>query len=162
MDDETLDARRLEAANIIKIYMGWSAGAAFLPLPLLDIAAVTALQVKMVADLADTYDVPFSKNVVKTVIGGLLGGILPTALARGASSIVKAIPGVGSILGAITAPAFSTAATYAVGRVFQQHFEAGGNVLNFDPDAMRGYFRDEYDKAVADEKKKASTTKSAA
>ena len=159
--DETIEARRHEASSIIKTYMGWSAGAAFLPVPYLDLAAVTALQIKMVADLAAVYEVPFSRNVVKTIIAGLLGSVLPSTLARGLSSFIKAIPGIGTFLGVITAPAFSTASTYAVGKVFVQHFEAGGNVLNFDADAMREHFKHEFESAVAEDKK-ASTAKTAA
>lgn len=162
MDDATIDARRQEASHIIKIYMGWSAGAAFLPVPFLDLAAVTGLQVKMVADLAAVYDQPFSRNAVKSIIAGLLGSVVPSTLARGASSLVKAIPGVGSFLGAVTAPAFATASTYAIGKVFVQHFEAGGNILNFDADAMRSYFKDEFDSAVASEQTKKATEKAAA
>lgn len=148
--DEKVEARRHEASSIIKTYMGWSAGAAFLPLPYVDLAAVTAIQVKMVADLAAIYEVPFSRNAVKSIVAGLIGSTLPSALARGASSLIKAIPGVGTFLGAVTAPAFSTASTYAIGRVFVQHFEAGGNILNFDPEAMRDHFKAEFEAAPAD------------
>jgi uncharacterized protein (DUF697 family) len=149
---DTPETRRHEASTIIKTYMGWSAGAAFLPVPYVDLAAVTAVQVKMVADLAAVYNVPFSRNVVKSIIGGLLGSVLPATLAQGLSSLIKAIPGVGSFLGAITGPGFATASTYALGRIFVQHFEAGGNVLNFDPEAMREHFKHEFDQAVANGK----------
>ncbi|MDA0369726.1 MAG: DUF697 domain-containing protein [Proteobacteria bacterium] len=157
--DETVEARRDKASSIIKTYMGWSAGAAFLPLPYVDLAAVTAVQVKMVADLAAVYEVPFARNAVKSIVAGLIGSALPSALARGASSLIKAIPGVGTFLGAVTAPAFSSASTYAIGRIFVQHFEAGGNILNFDPDAMREHFKSEFDSASADDNAK---TKAAA
>ena len=150
--DETIEARRQEASRIIKTYMGWSAGAAIVPIPWFDLAAVTALQVKMVADLSEVYDIAFSKSVVKSIIGGLVGSVLPATLARGASSLIKAIPGVGSFLRVLTAPAFSTASTYAVGRVFMQHFEAGGNILNFDPDAMRAHFKEEFESAASNSK----------
>jgi len=155
--DNEVNDRRHEASSIIKTYMGWSAGAAFLPVPYVDLAAVTAVQVKMVADLAAVYDVPFSRNAVKSIVAGLVGSVLPSALARGASSFVKAIPGIGTFLGAVTAPAFSSASTYAIGRIFMQHFEAGGNVLNFDPDAMRDHFKAEFEGAVDDGKAKTKT-----
>jgi uncharacterized protein (DUF697 family) len=153
--DENVEDRRNEASSIIKTYMGWSAGAAFLPIPYVDLAAVSAIQVKMVADLAAIYDIPFSRNAVKSIIAGLIGSALPSALARGASSFIKAIPGVGTFLGTVTAPAFSSASTYAIGRVFVQHFEAGGNVLNFDPEAMRDHFKAEFDAAPAEDGAKA-------
>ncbi len=157
--DTSLENRRHEAQNIVNTYMGWSTGAAFLPVPWVDLAAVTAIQIKMVADLAEVYDVPFSKNVAKSIIAGLIGSVLPATLARGLSSVIKAIPGVGTFLGVITAPAFASASTYAVGRVFIQHFESGGNMLNFDPDAMRDYFKDEFEQG---KKQSGSSTSSKA
>ena len=143
-DDELRAARRAEAKSIVQTYMGWSAGASYLPLPIVDFAAVTLVQIKMVADLAEAYQVPFSRNIVKTIIAGLVGSALPMTVARGATSLVKSIPGVGTAVGLLGAPIFTTASTYAVGRVFIQHFEAGGNLLNFNPDAMRGYFQQEF------------------
>lgn len=159
MAEEVLAARRVEASSIVNTYMGWSAGASFIPLPFADLAAVTLVQIKMVADLAKLYEVPFSRNVVKTIIAGLLGSLVPAGLARGASSLIKAIPGIGTVLGVLTAPVFTTASTYAVGKVFIQHFEAGGNVLNFDPEAMREHFKAEFEEGVS---KASATTKAAA
>lgn len=152
MTEEEIQARLESTSNIIKVYTGWSAGAALLPVPLVDLAAVTTVQIKMVADLAKIYDVPFSRNAVKTIIVSLLGSVLPATLARGLSSFIKAIPGVGSVLGAITGPAFTTASTYAVGKVFVKHFEMGGNLLDFDIEAMRGYFKEEFESAASSEK----------
>lgn len=159
MADVDVAARRTEASSIVNTYMGWSAGASFIPFPWVDLAATTLVQIKMVADLSKLYEVPFSRNVVKTIIAGLLGSLVPAGLARGASSLLKSVPGVGTILGVMTAPVFTTASTYAIGKVFIQHFEAGGNVLNFDPDAMREYFKEEFEKAVA---KSSGSSKAAA
>lgn len=149
MTEEEMTARRVEASSIVNTYMGWSAGASFIPLPWLDLAAVTLVQIKMVGDLASLYQVPFSRNVVKTIVAGLLGSLVPAGLARGASSLLKSVPGVGTILGVLTAPVFTTASTYAIGKVFIQHFEAGGTVLNFDPEAMREHFKEEFEEGVS-------------
>ena len=37
-------------------------------------------------------------------------------------------------------PVLAGAATYAVGKVFIQHFESGGTFLNFNPESVRGYY----------------------
>ena len=66
------------------------------------------------------------------------------------------------MLGVLTAPVFTTASTYAVGKVFIQHFEAGGNVLNFDPEAMREHFKDEFEQGVSKAKGKPAATEKAA
>lgn len=150
-DDITVEhalSRREEASKAVKTYMAWSTGASLIPVPLVDLATVTGLQIKMVSRLAAIYDISFSHNIAKSVIGALISSILPVSVARGTSSLIKAIPGVGTILGALTAPAFTTASTYALGRVFIQHFEAGGTLLNFDPDAMRDHFKNEFDKGA--------------
>ncbi len=158
MDEQAIEDRRHEAQGIVNTYMGWSTGAAFLPVPYVDLAAVTAIQIKMVADLSELYEVPFSKNVAKGVIAGLLGAVLPATAARGVASFIKAIPGVGTFLGVITAPAFASASTYAVGRVFVQHFESGGTLLTFDPDAVREHFKEEFESG----KKASGSSKAAA
>ena len=44
-------------------------------------------------------------------------------------------------------PAFNAAATYALGRVFIQHFECGGTILDLDPDKVREHFRREFEAA---------------
>ena len=143
--EEIVTSRQHDASRTVRTYMAWSAGAGFIPVPWADLAAVSLVQIKMVADLAKLYEVPFSRNIVKTLIASLLGSLVPITLARSASSLVKSVPGVGSILGMLTAPVFATASTYAVGRVFIQHFEAGGTLLNFDPEAMREHFRQEFE-----------------
>jgi uncharacterized protein (DUF697 family) len=149
MSTEIAFDRSREASSIVHTYMGWSAGASFLPFPIVDLLAVTAVQIKMVADLARLYETKFSRSVAQATIAGLLGSLVPAGIARGSSSLLKAVPGVGTALGMIAAPAFTTAYTYAVGRVFIQHFEAGGNVLNFNPEAMRDHFRQEFEAGMA-------------
>jgi|TARA_B110000444_G_C18777868_1_gene565896 uncharacterized protein (DUF697 family) len=154
---EIIEENHIQASKIITKYLGWSAGAAFIPVPGFDLAAVTAVQIKMIADIAKVYDVPFKKDATKTIIGSLLATILPSGVAQGASSLVKIIPGIGTILGMATAPAFAAASTYAIGKVFTQHFESGGNLITFDTTAAREYFKAEYDTAVQTQKASSSS-----
>ena len=37
------------------------------------------------------------------------------------------------------------ATTYAVGKVFIEHFESGGTFLDFDPEKMRDHFQELYE-----------------
>jgi uncharacterized protein (DUF697 family) len=160
MDTQDNTARQREAMSIVNTYMGWTSGASLLPAPLVDIALVTMIQIKMVADLAKLYEVPFSKNIAKTIIAGLLGSLVPVGLVRGTSSLLKAIPGVGSLLGIISAPAFTSASTYAIGKLFIQHFENGGSLMDFDVKSKSGEFKEEFEGAV-DKGAKGSTSKPA-
>src|SRR4051794_20211907 len=110
------------AANqIVDKYVRWAAGAGLIPIPLVDIASVTGIQLKMLSDLSGLYGVPFAKNRGKSVLGSLLGSIVPTNMAYGTvGSLLKAVPVIGTVLGVLTMPAFAGASTYAVGKVFVQ------------------------------------------
>jgi hypothetical protein len=62
-----------------------------------------------------------------------------------AASLAKAVPFFGSTLGYLTLPLLGGASTYAVGRVFLQHFESGGTFLTFDPEQVRDYFAEQFE-----------------
>ena len=94
----------------------------------------------MLYSLTKLYDVPFSKNLGKSFIASLLGGIMPTSSAMTLASLAKAVPGLGTVTGMITVSVLGGATTYAIGSVFMQHFESGGTMLDFDPKKMRDYF----------------------
>jgi hypothetical protein len=42
--------------------------------------------------------------------------------------------------------AISGGMTYAIGKVFVQHFESGGTLLDFQPEKMRKYYLDYFRK----------------
>jgi uncharacterized protein (DUF697 family) len=141
--------RELEAERLVNGYVGWSAGASLIPIPGLDLAGIGVAQLKMLDDLAKMYGVPFSKNAAKSVIGALVGSGGSVLVAVPAASLLKIIPFVGHLAAVFTEPALAGAATWALGKVFIMHFESGGTFLDFDPDAMRKYFEEQYAAARA-------------
>lgn len=142
-------SREQQAMLLVKSYIPWSAGAGILPLPLLDTAALVALQLRMLSKLSTLYGVPFRENGVKSTVTSLLGSVVSTNLGSGLGSLVKAIPFVGPLVGIVAVPSVYCAATYAIGRVFATHLAAGGTFLDFDAEKMRAYFIAEYEKAKA-------------
>lgn len=133
------------ALKTVKRYMWWSAGGALIPIPFVDIATILGTQIKMLSELSKIYDVPFEKSSVQAVVGSLLGYILPEALSEGLfGSLLKAIPGVGSLVGIPSFALFVGAYAYALGRVFILHFESGGKLLDFNPEAVKEYFRAQF------------------
>ncbi len=133
-----------EGNRRIRNYVMYSAGAGFVPVPLLDMVLLTGLQLKMISSLSSLFDVKFSKGISKNVIGSLVGGVLPVSLAPSLGSLFKIIPIVGQTIGAVTMPITSGATTYAVGKVFLQHFASGGTFLDFDPEKVRAYFAEQF------------------
>ncbi len=126
--------RKESAQKIIRRHMLFSAGLGFIPFPILDATAILGNQVLMISDLSDLYEIPFKKHRVKSFIGSLVGNL-------GTIGLVKMIPGFGSLIGGATISAGATAATYALGKVFVQHFDQGGTLLDFDPAKSRKYFQ---------------------
>src|ERR1700754_479907 len=120
-----MEEREAQANEQVKKHAYVAAGLGLIPIPLLDLAAISATQLKLVKTLADHYDVPFSENRGKALIGALAGGAAPGLAAGTTRSLLKFIPGVGGLLGMVTTPALAGASTYAVGKVFIQHFESG-------------------------------------
>ena len=120
--------RRLRADKIIRKHVLWSSGAGLIPVPLADVAAVTAVQVGMLEELAKLYTVEFSEPVLKNFVTALTGGML----ARIGASAVKAIPGIGTVLGGASMSIMSGASTYAVGQVAKRELETGGPLSKVD------------------------------
>jgi uncharacterized protein (DUF697 family) len=141
--------RSAGADAVIRNHMIWSMGAGFIPVPIADLFAVSAIQLDMIRQLCKIYEIDFKQTEGKAVITALTG----SGLARLGARAVKFIPGVGSVLGGITMSALSGASTYALGEVFKKHFETGGTFLDFDPARLKNYYNEKFEKGkdLADE-----------
>jgi len=138
--------RTQKASVIVRNYSLAALAVGLIPFPWIDLAALTAVQLKMLHSLANQYNTPFSKDIGKAAITALVGGVLPVEGAASLASLVKIVPGVGQVAGAVSLSILGAAATYAVGKVFMQHFESGGTFLTFDPEKVRKYFEEEFEK----------------
>jgi uncharacterized protein (DUF697 family) len=150
-EEETMETgatipRYQRANGIVKNRVMVSAGAGLIPVPLIDIAALTGIQLDMLRVLAKLYEVPFRRDIGKSIIASLVGGVGAVAMTPTFSSLIKAIPLIGQTTGAVTMSLVGGATTYAIGKVFIQHFEAGGTLLNFNPEKVKGYFAEQYKK----------------
>jgi len=145
-----------QADSLIQTQVMVSMGAGLVPIPILDIAAVTAVQLDLVKQLSQLYGVQPQGGIDKGLITALTGSIF----ARIGASFIKVIPVVGSMLGGVSMAIMSGASTYAVGQVFKRHFEAGGDFSNFNPTSARSLFDEEYErgKHMAEEWKKEKKT----
>ena len=125
-----------KADAIIRKHVLWSSGAGLIPIPLADVAAVTAVQVSMLRDLTKLYRSELSESVLENFVTALTGGMV----ARIGASVVKAIPGIGTLIGGASMSIMSGAATYAVGRVAKTQLEKDGSLANVDmANAKREY-----------------------
>ncbi len=144
-----------KARKIVKEYMWWAMGAGLVPIPIVDVATVTAVQLKMLLKLAKHYNIPFSKNRGKAIIASLVSTLSATTISKGfLSSTVKTVPIVGTLTAPFIMPTISASVTYSIGIIFIQHFESGGTFLDFDPEKTRDFFKLQFDEGLKNIKKR--------
>lgn len=137
-----------EAEKITERYVMWSMGGGLIPLPLLDLAAIVGTQIKMLAEISDLYDIPFSENRAKIILVPLISSVgLAPAGAMLLGSLAKVVPVVGQAVGGVAMPVFAGGITLATSRIFVAHFESGGSVLDFEPEDFKDSFRENFEAA---------------
>lgn len=143
--DETLEKMRREADVCIKNYVILAMGAGLLPSATVNVVVVTALEVKMIGSLARVYEFPVPKKLVlyKVLISliGSLGSVYVSVKSRYA---LKGVPLIGYALHVGMMSIAGAAAMYAVGKIFQKHYESGGTFLSSDNSILRDYFKKKY------------------
>ncbi len=125
-----------QAQKIVSEHVLWAVGAGLVPIPLVDIAAVTAIQLDMLKQLSTLYGTVYTESAGKAWVSALAGGIA----ARLGANALKLIPGIGSIVGGSAMSAMSGASTYAIGQVAITQFASGRSFSAMDLDqAKRAY-----------------------
>ena len=138
---ENIAAQKMqEAADIVRRKMYYSVGVGLVPVPLVDVAAMLGMQIYMIKQLADVFETPFSQARVRSLIYGLLGSVLPVGLAAPLASGLKLIPIVGYTTSALALSITCAASTYALGKIFTNHFALGGTIFDFDSEKMKDVF----------------------
>jgi len=126
------------ADKIITSHVIFSMTAGAIPLPLVDITAVTVIQLDMIKQLANHYGAQYDQDSGKSLVSSLVGA----ALARMGASAVKAIPGVGTVLGVSTQVVLSGASTYALGKIFDGHFAKRGSIFDLDVNDVKAKYEE--------------------
>lgn len=145
---ELTPAERLAKADaLVKYFSKWAAAGGLVPVPMLDFAAVAAVQLRMLEKLSELYGVTFRENLGKEMIATLVATALPYNVAAGTavsfSAFIRFVPVIGQLFGIAILPAFAGASTFALGRVFIKHFESGGTFLDFDLGTAKAGFAEE-------------------
>lgn len=140
MDDlpGSQEERSISADDIIRRHVGMVIGAGSIPVLGVDMMAVMAVQVAMVRQLCAVYSIPFEQQRAKSLVGALMAA----GLARtGARRLVKVVPVVGWLIGGVSSAAMAGAGTYALGKVFKMHLEAGGTLPDLQVSAVQDELR---------------------
>lgn len=137
--------RRAKGDKIVQNSVLWTIGAGFIPIPIADMVAVTAIQIDMIKKICEVYEINYSEANLKSWISTLSGSVI----SRFGADAIKFIPGIGSVIGGISVAALSGASTYAVGQVFIEHFETGGDLTNFEADKFVDFYKKQFERGRA-------------
>lgn len=117
--------RRALAHKIVSRHKNYAAAGGLVPLPVINIAGVTAINLRMVKQLSELYQVPFERDRTRSLIVGLIGGAVPTGVGTATSSIMMWVMPGGVLLGLGAAALTAGALTRGIGLVFIESFERG-------------------------------------
>jgi uncharacterized protein (DUF697 family) len=130
-DDVNAVRRLTQAEAIVERHATYAAAGGLLPVPLVNVASVTAIILRMVRMLSRLYGVPFERDRARAIVVGLAGGAMPTGLAAVASSTVQYLIPASALVGLAVSSVTAVACTRSIGRVFVAHFEAGESLTDF-------------------------------
>lgn len=138
------EGREERLEKIAKNHILASMGLGLIPVPLVDMVALTGVQLNMIRKISADYNIPFKQERGKSIISALIGGLFSLEVGITLASAIKCIPVIGQTVGAVTMPIISGASTYAIYKVFVQHFEAGGTILDLDPAKVKSFFSEQF------------------
>jgi len=127
------------AEKIIKNHVLLSIGISAIPIPMLDLILVYYVQLDMLKQLSREYN----KNYYELRSKAFISALASTTVARMGASFIKAIPGVGSVLGGVSSVVLSGASTYAVGKVAARFLQDDIELSDVDMDMARSFFQEE-------------------
>lgn len=139
-----MSEKEQKSLEIVRHYMWWSLASGLIPIPVVDMVALSGVQLKMISEISKIYGVEFNASRGKAIVASLLGSFIPELLATLVATFLKALPTVGGLAGG-TMVFFAGGASWALGKVFILHFDSGGTLLDLDPEKVREYFKEQFE-----------------
>jgi uncharacterized protein (DUF697 family) len=117
------EKRHALARKIVDRHRNYAALGGLVPVPVANIASVTAINLRMVRQLSALYQVPFQRERTRSFLVGLVGGAVPTGVGAATSSVLMWIVPGGLLVGLGASAVTAGALTHGIGQVFIESFE---------------------------------------
>jgi uncharacterized protein (DUF697 family) len=141
---ELQDSYSRRAEPYLLGYSAMAATAGAIPVPLVDMVLLPAIQTRMVYHLAQLAGQPLTGKRFAEMASALGMGLLSRQLVRQLlRSIFKVVPFVGQTVGAVAGGAMGWAATYALGRAFCYYYRAVHQGHIPRPEDLRRYYKEQ-------------------
>jgi uncharacterized protein (DUF697 family)/GTPase SAR1 family protein len=116
--DESLPGK---LAGIVKLHAGIAVGSAFIPVPGADMAAAAANIWTMYVRINKELELPFAENLIKSIATGIVTNLGAAAVATMVvGSVIKFVPGLGSVGGAAVMGATIYGVPVAAGIIYMK------------------------------------------
>ncbi len=126
LDEATHELQDMYARESLPHILGYStlaASAGAVPVPVLDLVLLSGIQSRMIYHLAKLYGQPMDAKRFLEIAGGMgLGALTRQATRMTVVELLKFIPIVGSVMGAVAGAALAWASTYALGKAFCYYY----------------------------------------
>ena len=159
-------SQRAAAEQIVHRFSLYGTATSLIPVPVIDLAAIVAVQATMLGNLAKHYGTTFHDQRARQIASSLIGSVVPvglTGLTKDAALGLGSLVGAGStalrfapLIGIPVMAYFTFASTKTLGLLFVEHFEAGGTLFDFDPEAKRHDYKGQVEEAMADQQRGAA------
>ena len=114
-----LALKRQRSHFIVGTSAASAAGIGAVPIPFAHAALIVPIQVAMIAGITATYGLPFSEGFLSTIIASTVGSAAASLSGPAiAGSLLKLVPGVGSLVGGAINAATAAALTSAFGEAY--------------------------------------------
>lgn len=142
MTEQSIKVAKDDAADsVIRNHALLAAGAGLIPVPGMDVAAVTGIQINMIRKLSEIYQVPFDATDVRTILSATATTGLSKLVSYAVNSYTSLFSEFGSFSDNLTHGLVAGAATFGTGEIIQAHFEKGGNMLNLNYTHFISYYQ---------------------
>ncbi len=133
-----MNEKKKSSDDIISTHVIFAMTAGAIPVPVADIVAVSAIQYDMIRQIAEFHKINYDADKGKTLASSIAGA----TVSRIGASFLKAIPGVGTVLGIGSQIVMAGGTTYALGKLFDSHFAGGKGLDNINLESVKEEYKE--------------------
>jgi uncharacterized protein (DUF697 family) len=137
---DLITSARIE--EVIKNRSLLAAGLGIVPIPVFNLASVTAVQISMVQAITRLSNIEVKKSWIRNIISSVLGGLTTTGVSGALAGSLGIAPLIGNSLAVLSAPALNGLTTYALGYMFVRYFNSNEGFLKTNTQALRDWFKE--------------------
>ncbi|MGE3989851.1 DUF697 domain-containing protein [Pseudorhodoplanes sp.] len=121
--DPQAEQRLRSAFRVVERHKMYAGLGGLVPMAAVNVASVTAVNLRMVKVLSDLYGVPFERDKTRSIVIGLLGGAAPAGLAAATASTFAFVVPLAGALGLVVSTVAAASLTGKIGLYFIERFE---------------------------------------